>query len=205
VHPGVRGPWIRRRVVGRQERVIDPHETLIALAEVAAAFAGFSGVVAAFGHRSPSEWSVATRFRFENLLTVSVAASLFAFLPVVLAHLSFSPRVGWSWSGGALASFCIVFLAQTFRRGLEVRAGGGGLRRWIAIVWSAGMTGVALAQLVALMAPAESAGGLYVAGILVLLAISGLQFIVMALDSTSTGPQARPGMQGMDDDTPGSG
>jgi hypothetical protein len=155
---------------------------------VAAAFAGFSGVVAAFGHRSPAEWSLATRFRFENLLTVSVAASLFAFLPVVLSHLSLSARAVRSWSGGALAFFCVVFFVQTFRRGLEVRSKGGTLRRWIAIIWSGGMMGVALAQLVGFLVPAQTAIGLYVAGILVLLSISGLQFIVLALDSASKDP-----------------
>ena len=69
---------------------------LATLGEVAAAFAGFSGVVAAFGHRTPTEWSEAARFRFENLLTVSVAASILAFLPVVLTQFSISAARAWA-------------------------------------------------------------------------------------------------------------
>ena len=114
--------------VGRQETAIHPHDTLVALAEVAAAFAGFSGVVAAFGHRSPSDWSAVARFRFENLLTVAVASSILAFLPVVLAHFSIAPVRVWAWSGAALALFCLWFLLQLFRRRPKATAEGGGLR-----------------------------------------------------------------------------
>jgi hypothetical protein len=176
--------------VGRQERAIHPHDTLIALAEVAAAFAGFSGVVAAFGQRSPSDWSAAARFRFENLLTVAVAASILAFLPVVLGHFSMSLATVWAWSGAALGFFCVGFLAQTIRRGRNVAADGGrGLRWWMALVWVGGMGGIALAQLANIAVSGGSrGGGPYVAGILVLLAISGLQFILLALSSVSNDP-----------------
>jgi hypothetical protein len=48
------------------------------------------------------------------------------------------------------------------------------------------MGGVALAQLASIAVSTESrGGGPYVAGILVLLAISGLQFILLALTSVS--------------------
>ena len=56
-------------------------------------------------------------------------------------------------------------------------------------VWTGGMGGFALAQVAYVGASAEiRGGGPYVAGILVLLAISGLQFIVLALISASTCP-----------------
>jgi hypothetical protein len=101
---------------------------------VAAAFAGFSGVVATFGHRAPSDWSAAARFRFENLLTVAVASSILAFLPVVLEHLSIAPVTVWAWSGAVLAFFCLSFLLQLFRRAPKTTEGGGELRRWMAVV-----------------------------------------------------------------------
>jgi hypothetical protein len=56
----------------------------------------------------------------------------------------------------------------------------------MAVVWFCGMGGVALAQLANIAVSTESrGGGPYVAGILVLLAISGLQFILLALSSVS--------------------
>jgi hypothetical protein len=175
--------------VGRQETAIHPHDTLIALAEVAAAFAGFSGVVATFGRRSPSDWSAAARFRFGNLLTTAVASCILAFLPVVLAHFPIAPFTVWAWSGAALAFFCLSFLVQLFRRVPKKTAEGRGLRRWMAVVWVGGMGGAALAQLANIAASSEGRGGApYVAGILVLLAISGLQFIVLALSSVSHDP-----------------
>lgn len=177
----------RGRVRCRTEgKAIHPHDTLVSLAEVAAAFAGFSGVVAALGQRSPADWSPAARFRFENLLTVTVAASLLAFLPIASDHFSTSSSTVWAWSGAALAVFCVTFLIQTFRRGRKVRAQGGGLRNWMALIWMFGMLGVAFAQLANILMPSASrGGGPYVAGILVLLAISGLQFILLALSSVS--------------------
>jgi hypothetical protein len=182
--PGLR---LSAPAIEGQGKVIHPYDTLVALAEVAAAFAGFSGVVAAFGHRSPADWSAAARFRFENLLTVSVAASLLAFLPVVLAHFSIPAAVVWAWSGAALALFCVSFLIQTFRRGRRIASEE--LSWWMALIWMGGMIGVALAQMANLAIPVESRGaGPYVAGILVLLAISGLQFILLALSSISSDP-----------------
>jgi hypothetical protein len=170
--------------VTEQEAILDPHETLIALGEVAAAFAGFSGVVAAFGHRTPTEWSEAARFRFENLLTVSVAASILAFLPVVLTQFSISAARAWAGSSAALGLFCGTFLLQTYGRGRRINKRQ--LKRWRAIIWMSGMAGVAIAQLANLLVSGESRGGApYVAGILVLLAISGLQFIFLALSSVS--------------------
>jgi hypothetical protein len=168
----------------REESPIHPHETLVALAEVAAAFAGFSGVVAAFGHRAPSDWSAAARFRFRNLLTVSVAASILAFLPVVLALFDLSPATVWAWAGAALGLFCVAFLVQTFRLGRTIDVSE--LSRLMAWVWMGGMGATALAQLANIALAGESRdGGPYVAGILVLLAISGLQFILLALKSIS--------------------
>jgi hypothetical protein len=88
--------------VGQQEAAIHPHDTLVALGEVSAAFAGFSGIVAALGYRSPSEWSATAQFRFANLLSFAVAASLLAFFPIVLA---ISDSTVWAWSSAALGLF----------------------------------------------------------------------------------------------------
>jgi hypothetical protein len=91
--------------VGQQEAAIHPHDTLVALAEVSAAFAGFSGIVAALGYRSPSEWSATAQFRFANLLSFAVAASLLAFSPIVLVHSAISDSTVWAWSSPVLGLF----------------------------------------------------------------------------------------------------
>jgi hypothetical protein len=176
------------RYTGRQEPAIHPHDTLVALAEVAAAFAGFSGIVAALGHRSPSDWTAAARFRFANLLSVTVATSLLAFLPIALSHFSISSSTAWAWSSTALAFFCLAFLLQLIRGGRKVAAEGGRLALWMAPLWICSMGGGALAQVANIAGATESRGAPYVAAILALLAVSGIQFVVLALSSVSDEP-----------------
>ena len=54
------------------------------------------------------------------------------------------------------------------------------------VAWLIGMGGVALGQLANVaISPTPRAGAAYVAGILVLLALSGFQFVVLALRSVS--------------------
>ena len=61
---------------------MDIDALLLGLAEVSVAFAGFSGVVAALGRKA--EWTDIERYRFTNLVTVSIATALFSFLPMVI-------------------------------------------------------------------------------------------------------------------------
>ena len=55
---------------------------LLGIAGVAATFAGFSGVVAAFGRRAHGEWLPEEHFRLANMLLISLGACLFAFVPL---------------------------------------------------------------------------------------------------------------------------
>jgi hypothetical protein len=175
-------------LVGRQEAAIHPHDTLVALAEVAAAFAGFGGIVAALGRRSPRDWSATARFRFANLLSLTVATSILAFLPVAVAHFPIPSSTAWTSSGFVLALFCVSFLTDLVRRVRAIDAPQAGeLPRWMAIVWFGGMGGVAIAQLTAIVGFSQSLGAAYVAGILVLLTVSGLQFGLLAFSSIMDG------------------
>jgi hypothetical protein len=190
VRRGRSPPAAYRRSVGQQEAAIHPHDTLVALAEVSAAFAGFSGIVAALGYRSPSEWPASARFRFANLLSVAVAASLLAFLPIVLAYFAISDSAVWAWSSAALGLFCVGFFTLRVRRGISIiRDKSEQLNPWMGFAWVIGIGGVALGQLanIATM-PTPRASALYVAGILVLLTLSGLQFVLLALRSVSHEP-----------------
>ena len=59
--------------------------SLIVIAEVAAALAGFSGVAATFGRRQERPWSDEERERLANLLNHSGIALFAALVPLVLA------------------------------------------------------------------------------------------------------------------------
>lgn len=166
---------------------IQAEDILVALGEVAAAFAGFSGVVAALGFRSMSELPAVARFRFENLLVFSVAAALLAFLPVALGQFPISEAAVWSFSSASLGVLPVVFLAVRLPRFRRIgTADPESLSSWMA--WLTLLTFVVVSGLQAtnvLGWPAARGGGPYVAGILALLFLSGLQFILLALRSAS--------------------
>ncbi len=56
------------------------------------------------------------------------------------------------------------------------------------VVWFGGVGGVAIAQLTAVTGFPQSLGAAYVAGVLVLLTVSGLQFGLLAFSSIMDGP-----------------
>jgi hypothetical protein len=172
---------------------MNPNDTLSALAEVAAAFAGFSGVVAALGVNSLSELSALHRFRFANLLVVSVGAALFAFLPVVLAQFPLSAGAVWISSSALLAVFSLALLIVRWRAGRRLGPIlGGPLNLWMALCWIGALSAVASFQLVNLLQGSGPPGGsLYVAGVFGLLLLSGLQFISLALPARAEDSNGR--------------
>lgn len=85
--------------------------------------------------------------------------------------------------------FHAVVLFDIFRRARKVSAAGERLRPWMSAVWIGAMGGGALAQGINIIGATESRGALYVAGILVLLIVSGIQFVLLALSSVAGEPQ----------------
>ncbi|MGD8282145.1 MAG: hypothetical protein PVF69_13370, partial [Gemmatimonadota bacterium] len=169
---------------------IHPEEVLLGLGEVAAAFAGFSGVVAALGSRSVYDLPEATRFRFANLLIASVAAALFAFIPIVIGQFPFSSSIVWATSSSLLGIFCLVFLVVRWRTGGRIPVGqNGALRMWMAMLFGSVLVAVSLLQAAnAAGWPFDRSGGPYAVGVLGLLALSGFQFILLALASVPGEP-----------------
>lgn len=178
------------RQAGGRRPAIHSEEVLLGLGEVAAAFAGFSGVVAALGSRSVSELPAATRFRYANLLIASVAASLFAFVPVVMGQFPVAPETVWATSSTALGIFCVAFLVVRWRTGGRLPAAqAGSLRLWMAVLFGSVLGAVSLLQAAnAAGWPLERSGGPYAVGVLGLLALSGFQFILLALPSVPSEP-----------------
>ena len=169
---------------------IQAEDALVGLGEVAAAFAGFSGVVAALGARSVAEWSRAFRFRFTILLVSSVGSALFAFLPIVLGLFPVATETVWVWSSVLFGFFCFVFLASCWRRGRRVAAiEPKGLSLWVAVVSVASIFLAAVLQLGNVAAwPFEPGAPPFVGGILSLLVLSSIMFILLALDSGPVEP-----------------
>ena len=106
------------------------HETLVLLAELAVAIAGFSGVVVAIEARRLSEWSASRRFNLRVLLQVSALVVFFSILPLVLERVIEQPA---SWRI-ALWAYGLVHLADVSSFMLRRPATVVGLRRVAQIV-----------------------------------------------------------------------
>jgi hypothetical protein len=77
-------------------------DLLQTMAQLAVAFAGVSGIVAAFNRQS-DQWGAADRMRVRSLIAVSLAAMFFALLPSGLEVTELAGRSIWRMSSAAHA------------------------------------------------------------------------------------------------------
>ncbi len=160
---------------------METEDLLVSLGEVAAAFAGFSGVVGALGAQSVSELPAFTRFRFANMLVTSVAAALFAFLPVVLSRFPAIGSAAWGWSSLTLGAFAGVFFFLRLRAGRRT-VDREEIRPRFAYVWMLTLLLVLLTQIAGLASRSEAiCAASYALGVFGLLVLSGMQFVTLVL------------------------
>jgi len=96
---------------------MDEASALIAVAEIAVAIAGFSGVATAFGQRDDATfWTEGQRSRFFDMLVHSGIALFASLIPLVLMHRS-GFGVGWAISSISWAFFACIGIAFGFARG----------------------------------------------------------------------------------------
>lgn len=101
---------------------LNPVETLLAIAEIATALAGFSGVVVVFGSRSQGSWQAGDRMRLSFLLEASLAAGGFALLTLLLLNTTSDEGLAWTTTGAIWVLYMVYSLAsshQRIRRNLE--------------------------------------------------------------------------------------
>lgn len=164
-----------------------PEDVLVALGETAAVFAGFSGIIAVLGIRSVNELGPLERFRFSNLLVIAVAACLLALAPLVLDQFALATSSVWACSSAAMALFALIFLmsrSYAYRRMRTLQTKWD--RPWMAVLSVAVLAGLVISQAANAMGwVLERSAAVYVSGVLALLVLSGLQFILLALDATA--------------------
>jgi len=170
--------------------VIDEQTVIILLgfAGVAATFTGFSGVVAVFAQRARGEWFPEERFRLTNMMLISLAACLFAFVPLVEALLHLPEPALWESASILMCAFCVTYLlcALPLRRRLH-RTRHGALPMWATAVFVLSLVLAAVLQVLNAAAALFVRGaGPYVAGLLLLLIIAGLQFAFLVLTPLSS-------------------
>lgn len=95
---------------------LNPVETLLAIAEIATALAGFSGVVVVFGSRSQGSWHAGDRMRLSFLLEASLAAGGFALLTLLLLNTTGDEGLAWTAAGAIWVLYTVYSLASSRRR-----------------------------------------------------------------------------------------
>src|SRR6266446_6342283 len=120
---------------------------LLAIAGVAATFAGFSGVVAEFGRRAHGEWLPEERFRLTNMLVISLGACLFAFIPSTEELLRVPEPALWTIASTLLGAFCAVYVlfSMPHRKRLD-RSRPGLLPMWATAVFILALCAAAVLQ-----------------------------------------------------------
>jgi len=89
--------------------------------EVGIGIAGFSGIVAVLGHRSPGAWTSADRGRMGILLQTSFATVLLSFLPLLLSGVIVEKTLVWSVCSGVYAAYTMTSVVVRWPKIQELR------------------------------------------------------------------------------------
>jgi len=95
---------------------MEPVETLVGIAEIAVALAGFTGVVVVFGSRSQGAWHPGDHLRLHFLLEASLTAGGFALLTLLLLNAFDEERLAWVVAGSAWSVFMTYSLYSAHTR-----------------------------------------------------------------------------------------
>ena len=90
------------------------HETLVLIAEVAVAIAGFSSVVVALDNRAVKNWTDFQRHNLRVLLQVSALTIFFSIFPLIFQRVIDSPD-SWKWALGIYAAAHAIDVSSFIR------------------------------------------------------------------------------------------
>ena len=93
---------------------MNEESSLIVIAEIAAALAGFSGIAATFGRRADNPLSEVDRRRLNDLLSHSGIALFASLVPLALAHKMGNVEASfWVISSSLWALFALIAIVRT--------------------------------------------------------------------------------------------
>jgi hypothetical protein len=179
--------------LGGKRQAVQHLDTLHTLAEVAAAFAGFTGIVVVLGRGSIAEWRSVDKATVSLLLASSLGVVFFGFLPEVAVAAHLSPSSAWRVSAFLFASYqLVVFLSaiRTHRRGLALGEISRiqHLSRLPAILGGPLVIGAMFVSAAGLLEPWLFLS--YLLGMLWLLGMATLMFAILLLEAASSKPGA---------------
>ncbi|MBW2290911.1 MAG: hypothetical protein JRG94_01220 [Deltaproteobacteria bacterium] len=157
---------------------MDQTQSLIGVAEVAIALAGFSGVVVVF-RRSEDPWLPEDQFRLTMLIFISFSTAGFAFLPLVLWEIAGTEHNVWRASSAFWSIYMICFIGWARSFHARLRAEDPAMRERLSpLVLNVMLYGISPFFVVLSLANAASWGAFtaYLAVLVFGLATSGIQF-----------------------------
>lgn len=155
-------------------------ESLTTIAEIAVALAGFSGLVVVL-RKNNGPLNAIEKYRMAVLLATAFGAMFLALLPATLRQLGFSGDVLWRMSSGILTAFSLIFLLAwifSSRRFFRVAREIFSLPAF-ALVSVGHFANTAIQTAVTLGFLADRKPGIYMLGLVWLLAHASQQFIRM--------------------------
>jgi len=158
---------------------MDWAEVLLTIAEVSIAFAGFASIVAVLGRREGGGWSIEDVDRFWVMIEYSFAALFFSVVPFALHHSGVKDPALWASGSALMAAFLLGYAVMVTRRLIRHRLAGSVRSHWASIgAMYAVCGGLTVVQtLNAVSDLFEEPFGIYLIGILWLLAAAGFMFI----------------------------
>ena len=153
-------------------------ELLLTIAEIAVAFAGFSGLVTILGQRTSRLQPQLVEHTLRGMILTSLLAVSFSLFPFLPQRLGASPDVAWRISAGAFAAaLAIYFYSTAIRRRAMAKSGVEGSLsasvRLSAALWLLAILAV-VALTVGIVGP-----GFYLLALFIVLYVSGSLFFTV--------------------------
>jgi hypothetical protein len=157
------------------------HDTLVLIAEVAMAIAGFSGVVVALNNRAVKNWTPFQRHNLRVLLQVSALTIFFSIFPLIFQRVVDGPN-SWNWALGVYAVVHTIDVS-TFIRSLDKK-----LPTANRLLPYAGLSLAIVSILVASLAAPLVAEVLYLCNLVWHLGVAAMGFAFLVMSDPESGP-----------------
>jgi hypothetical protein len=161
-------------------RRVEPSDSLLSVAEIALGLAGFGGIFMALG-RGAGRRHPADNYRLILLLSTALSTLVLSLFPVAFDALGLAPVLVWRLSSGLLATLLATLLYAVYRmrrRNLaEIREGEAA--NVAAVIWVVTSALLVAAVLDAAGLTGLPPGGVFLAGLLLLVAFGAYLFARM--------------------------
>ena len=150
-------------------------ETLLTLAELGIAFAGFTGLVAVFGGARLEADARVHHVRFRGMIETALILVIFSIAPIVLSAFDLGDQTVWRVASGLLSGVWCSQIAIALRRTAALQAPFNRALSVVLLVVYLGTNAMLLSNLAGLFG--HIAGAAYLLGLSSLLAVAALLFL----------------------------